>query len=80
MPRQMTLEELDSVRESATEVDTHEYRTPDDEDGYFTAALGKLFGGRHNRVVESSGYNSQFAAAGDQVWLEASEVPRWKQF
>lgn len=81
MPSEMTPEELETARTSATAVDSYDYRNDDDEDDYFSASLYETTDGRRFRVVESSGMNSQFEGAGDIAeWLTDEEAKSWNEF
>jgi hypothetical protein len=81
MPSNMTEEELDKALESATRIDEYDYRNEDDEDDYFTASLHKTNDNRYFRLVESSGYNSDFSAAGNiGEWLADDEVADWHDY
>ena len=77
----MTDQELEYILESPEQVDTHEYRNPDDEDDYFTMTLYRTSSGRHFRVMESSGMNSRFdGVMNDGLWLNDDEVANWVDF
>jgi len=81
MPSEMTTQELETSLASATQVDTYEFRNEDDEDDYFTATLYKARDGRHFRVVDSSGMNSQFdGSSGFGQRLTDKEVKNWNEF
>lgn len=81
MPTPMTDEELETQKGTATEIDDFYYKHEDDEDNYFSAVLYKTPDDRHFRVVESSGYNSQFCAAGNiGEWLTDDEIDTWTDY
>ena len=81
MPVEMTDDEIESAIKSSSEIDSYDYRHPDDDDDYISANLYETRSHRLFRVVHSSGMNSQFAGAGNiGEWLEDSERQGWNVF
>ena len=79
MATSMTADEIEEALENSEQLEEHGYRHPEDEDDWYMVVLRKTAAGRHFRLVESSGYNSQFGAAGNiGEWLEESEIDDWK--
>src|SRR5262245_4281961 len=75
MPADIPDDELESIIELSTEVESLDYRNPEDFDDYFTSTLYRAPDGRSFRVVESSGMNSEFCGAGNfGEWLTEAEV------
>ena len=82
MPTPMTEDELRQSRSAAETMETYDYRNPDDEEDYISAALYRLFDGRHFRFINASGKKSPLAGSGNiGEWLPTNEeVQSWKSF
>jgi hypothetical protein len=81
MPTQIDDDELDGVLATAGEIDSYDYRNPDDVDDYLSATLHSTPDGRHFRYVINSGMDSVFAGAGNfGEWLSPAELAKWSEF
>jgi hypothetical protein len=81
MPIDMTEEEQETALKSAREIDSFDFRDPEDEDDYYSAWLYKTPDGRHFRLVPTAGMNSYFAGyTGTAEWLSDEELEHWSQF
>jgi hypothetical protein len=82
MPITMTEDELRWSRTAAERMETYDYRNPEDANDYISAALYRLFDGRHFRLIRASGTGSSLAGAGNLgEWLPTNEeVQNWKKF
>ena len=78
MAKQMSEDELDAALPTATSVDSHDFRSDEDENDYVIAELYRCPDGRFFRYVEASGMSSRFDGSGHLgTWLAAGEKERW---
>lgn len=68
----ITDDQVDDLIATSTEVARYDHKNNENDDDYFAAVLYKTADGNHFRIVEMSGFSSEFDGAGNASpqWVE----------